>query len=126
MGLVAFAFAAVLQVISRIISMGPATWAAEQRLDVTDPTLQAFSRFDDGLSVGFFILGFLSVGLYGMAMTQTPGARKLGWPFVAVGMLGVVLGVFGAGIPAFVFFGTAALGVTTQRVGVPTRNTQNT
>ena len=118
MGLVAFAFAAVLGVLDRIISMGLATWAAQQGLEATEVTVQAFIRLDEGLSVAFFILGFLSLSLYGIAMAQTERAG-LGWPFVAAGMVGIVLGAFGTGIPAFVYFGTAAVGVVTWRLSAP-------
>ncbi len=123
MGLVAFAFAAVLEVVARIISVGPATWAAQQGLDATDVTVQAFIRLDEGLGVAFFILGFLSLTLYGVAMTQTEGPSGIGWAFVAGGILGIVLELAWGTIPAFVYFGTAALAMTTWRLGVtaPTR-----
>jgi hypothetical protein len=123
MGLVAFAFAAVLGVIDRIIVTGPATWAAQQGLDETDLIVQAFSRLVDGLGVTFMILGFFALSLYGIAMSQIEGSSGIGWAFVAGGILGIVLELVGGTIPAFVFFGTAALGIATWRLGVtaPTR-----
>ena len=123
MGLVAFAFAALLSVIDRIMSVWLTTRAAQQGLEEADVIVQAFSRFDDGLGFLFFILGFLSLSLYGLAMAQTDRHNGLGWLFVAVGIVGIVLGSFGAGIPAMPYFGTAALGIATWRFGVPPRTT---
>ena len=126
MGLVAFILAAMLGVIDRLISIGPTIWAAQHGLDETDPTFQAFSRFDDGLGFTFFILGFLSIILYGMAMARTDRAPGLGWLFVAAGIVGIVLGVLGPGIPAMVYLGTAALGVADWRLALPLRTTSGT
>jgi hypothetical protein len=112
--LVAFALAAVFETIDRTIGVQVFTWAAQQHLSVTDPVVQAFIRFQDGLGYAFYILGFLALGLYGMAMLlQRTGASGLGWLFVAGGVLGIVLQVAGAAIPAMVFIGTAALGAAT-------------
>ena len=115
MGLVAFVFAAVLQVVDRIISIGPVTWAADQGVTATNTTIQAFDRLGGGLSTAFFILGFLALGLYGVAMAQNPDTSRIGWSFVVGGVLGVVLRAFGGGIPGFVFLGTGALGMANLR-----------
>jgi hypothetical protein len=110
MALVSFAFAAVFESVDRTISMQIFTWAAQQDFQLTDPTIQAFIRFQGGLSDLFHILGFLAISLYGIAMLQSPGIREAGWIFVIGGLLGIVLQVIGGVIPAFVFLGTAALG----------------
>ena len=112
--LVAFAFAAVLEAIDRIISMQVTTWAAQRYPDETVFTVgEAFERFDSGLGFAFYILAFIAVGLYGIAFVQTGRVIGLGWAFVAVGVIGIILELAGAGIPGYVFLGTAALGVAT-------------
>ena len=125
-GLTAFVFAAVFAAIDRIISMQVTTWAAQQYPDATVFTVwDAFERFGGGLGVTFYILGFLALGLYGIAMAQAERTRGLGWAFVASSLLGIALEVIGgAGIPAYVFLGTAALGVATWQLGDPQRTTR--
>ena len=123
-GLVAFVFAAVFAAIDRMISMQVTTWAAQRYPDATVFTVwEAFERFGGGLGVAFYILGFLALGLYGIAMAQTERTRGLGWAFVAASLFGIALEVVGAGIPAYVFLGTAALGVATWQLSVPPRTT---
>ena len=116
--LAAFFFAAVFEAIDRMISVHIYAWAAQQGLDVTDVTIQAFDRLDDGLGAGFYILAFLALGLYGIAMSKGTVARGVGWLFVAGGVLGIVLALVGAAIPVMVFVGTAALGVASWLFGV--------
>lgn len=113
MALLAFAFAAVFSTINRTINIQVFTWGAVQGVDVTSFSIQSIMRFQEGLSYAFYILAFLALGLYGMAMLLQPKPSGLGWFFVAAGILGLVLRVFGDLIPAFVFLGTAALGVAT-------------
>jgi len=122
MGLVTFAFAAVFGVIDRIIVMGPATLAAQQGLDETDVVVQAFSGLVEGLGVTFMIVGFFALSLYGIALARGGRSSGIGWVFVAAGILGIVLELIGGTIPAFVYVGTAALGIVTWRLGsAPTR-----
>ena len=117
-GLVAFALAAVFEVIDRFIAIGVTTWAAPQYPDPVVLTVhEAFDRFDDGLGTAFAILAFVAIGLYGNAMRQTEATTQLGWAFVVGATLGVVLEVVGVGIPGFVYLGTAALGVAIWRHG---------
>ena len=111
MGLVSYLFCAVVAIIDRLISIGPATWAAEEGISVTDATVQAFIRFGNGLNVAFYVFGFLALGLYGVALTRVTEASGAGWAFVGAGGLGIVLGSVGAAIPGFVFLGTGALGL---------------
>ena len=65
------------------------------------------------------ILGFLALGFFGVAMARTEGASGRGRAFVVLGVVGILLDLVGATIPAMVFFGTAALGIVTWRIGVP-------
>ena len=115
--LATFCFAAVFEAIDRIISVNVYTWAAQQGLDVTDIALQAFIRLDDGLGDTFHILAFLSLGLYGIAMSKRAVAGGLGWVFVTASVIGIILQLVGAAIPAMVFFGTAAFGVSAWYIG---------
>ena len=120
-GLAAYVFAAVFAAINRIISIQVTTWAAPQYPDeIVFTVWNAFELVGGGLGLTFYILGFIALGLYGIAMALADGTSGLGWAFVAAGMLGIALEVVGgAGIPAFVFLGTAALGVATRQLGVP-------
>jgi hypothetical protein len=110
-GLTAFFFAAILEVFNRLMSISIYPWAAQQRVDLTGFTAQAFIRLDNALGAAFHVLGFLALVLYGIAMIRGVAHRRLGWLFAAGGAIGVFLQLIGAVIPAFVFFGTAALGV---------------
>ena len=118
MGLVAFALGAVLEVVDRA-AVGVTIWAAER---YPDPTViavfEAFDRADDGLGSAFYLLAFVAIGLYGVAMTRSNDTRELGWGFVIGATVGVLIGMIGAGIPVFVYLGTAALGIATWRLGV--------
>ena len=115
--LVTFAFAAVLETIDRMIAIQVTTWAAQRYPDDTVFTVwEAFSLFDGGLGFVFYILGFAALGLYGVAIVQTQRAIGLGWAFVAVGVIAVLLKVVGGGIPAFVFVGTAAFGAASWQL----------
>jgi hypothetical protein len=110
MGLVTFAFAAAFSAINRTINIEVYTWGAGQGLSVTDLWVQALMHFQSGLDHMFYILAYLTLGLYGIAMLQRLSPNKLGWVFVAGGILGILLHLIGGGIPAFVYFGTGALG----------------
>ena len=69
------------------------------------------------LGVAFYILAFISIGLYGIALLQVAGAKGLGWVFMTASGLVIALEVLaGGGIPLFVFSGTAALGAVTWRL----------
>lgn len=63
-GLPSFAMAAVFSVVSRLITIGGSTWAAQR---YTDPTVQAIYEAFSKIHLGtiFLILAFVSVGLYG-------------------------------------------------------------
>jgi hypothetical protein len=113
MALSAFAFAAVLSTINRTINIEVFTWGAVQGVDATNFSIQSIMRFQEGLSYAFYILAFLALGLYGIAILLQSKPSGLGWVFVVAGILGLVLRAFGDLIPAFVFLGTAALGVAT-------------
>ena len=115
--LVAYAFGAVLGVIDRLISIHVTTWAAPQYPDQTVFAVwEAFSRFDHGLGLSFYILGFIALGLYGVAMVHVEHLRGLGWTFVVVGVAGILLELLGLGIPAYIFLGTAGLGVASWQI----------
>lgn len=111
-----FAIAAVLEVVGRLIAIGPATWAAEQHIAESDVALQAFIRLDEALLFGFFVFGFVSVMLCGAALWADRADDRSGAVYVGAGAIGVVLAVFGTAIPAFVYVATAALGVSTSRL----------
>lgn len=112
-GLVAFVMAAVLQSISRLITIGVDTWAAQQYPDPTVQTVyEAFDRVHLGTTS--FILAFVAVSLYGMAINQA--GLNSGRVFVVLGFAGILLEVVGAAIPAYVYLTTAALGVATWQL----------
>ncbi len=120
----AYSFAAAFEAIDRMISIQVTTWAAQRYPDETVFTVwEAFSRFDSGLGLLFYILGFIALGLYGVAMIQTERLIGLGWAFVTVGVIGILLRLVGAAIPGYVFLGTAALGVASWQIGVPGTST---
>jgi hypothetical protein len=109
---VAFVLAAVFETINRLVSIGVTTWAAELYPDETVVTvLEAFERV--GFGDVFYVLGFLAIGIYGIAMSVTDGAKGPGSAFVVVSPIGILVHLFGGSIPAFVFLATAALGGTT-------------
>ena len=118
MALVAFSFGAVFSVIDRTIDIGVYTWGAVLGINIAELWVQALMHFQTGLSFAFYILAFLALSLYGIAITQQPGMGWLGWVFVAAGVLGILLRVFGDLIPAFIYFGTGALGATAWLLGV--------
>lgn len=109
--LAVFAFAAVVEAIDRMINIQVFTWAAQQHLEVTDPTLQAFLRLGDGLGFAFYVLGFLALLLFGLAILTGADFRAAGWGLIIGGAFGLLLAFIGAAIPAMVFFGTWALGL---------------
>jgi hypothetical protein len=114
-GLVTFAMAATLSAIGRLVGIGVVTWVAPQYPDPTALAIyEAFSRMRTGAA--FVILAFIAVSLYGTAMTLR-GTVGLGRLFLVVGVLGVLLQLFGAAIPVFVYITTAALGAATWRLG---------
>jgi hypothetical protein len=109
-GMAAFALAATFEAVDRTISIQVFTWAAQQDFQVTDPTIQAFIRLQGGMSDLFYSLGFLAISLFGIALLKADRWGTVGWIFAAVGVLGILLHLAGAAIPAMVFFGTAGLG----------------
>ena len=117
MGLVSFAIGAVLEVIDRF-DVGLDVWAAEQYPDPTVIAIfEAFERADDGLGSTFYMLAFVAIAFYGVAMTRSDGTPGRGWGFVIAAIVGIFIEVLGAGIPAFVYFGTIALGVAAWGLG---------
>jgi hypothetical protein len=60
----------------------------------------------------FNILAYLALSLYGMAMLQRSTSGGVGWVFLVGGLCGIVLHLVGGTLPAFVYCGTGALGVT--------------
>lgn len=119
MGLVAFGFAAVFLALDRILSMEVTTWAVSQSQETALVVFDAFDQFDDGLSGWFYFTGFASLGLYGIALTQTKLARGSGWLFVGVGLLGIGLAIVDGVIPGMIFLGTLGLALATWRLGQP-------
>lgn len=119
MAVVAFAFAAAFSAVDRTINMQVYTWGAVavQGLQVTDILTQALIHFQAGLDLLFNILAYLALGLFGIAMLQRPDPSGFGWVFVVGGIFAVVLYLVGGTIPAYVYFGTAALGATTWLLG---------
>ena len=112
MGGLAFGIAAALSAIDRTIAIAVAPWAAAEGLASSDPTVQAFIRMDEGLSLLFFILGFASVILFGIAMVVAgSGDAGAGRVVAAIGGLGIVVAVVGFAIPAFVYLATATIGL---------------
>jgi hypothetical protein len=112
MAFVAFAFAAVCSVIDRVISIEVFTWGAVQGLQVTDPLVGAFVRFSDGLAHLFNVLAYIALAMYGIALLRLPSPSGLGVIFVVGGSLGLILHLVGETIPAFIYFGFAALGAS--------------
>ncbi|MDX1435299.1 MAG: hypothetical protein R3335_00715 [Anaerolineales bacterium] len=107
---IAFALAAGFESLDRTISIQVYTWAATQDLQITDPAIRTFILFQEGLSNLFYWLGFLAIGLFGVALLSGPHGSGLGWVFVAGCVLGIGLHLAGGAIPAMIFFGTAAIG----------------
>jgi hypothetical protein len=110
-GLLAFSISAVLGAIRRIVSIYLEPWVAVEGIALNDPTVEAFSRFGEGLGEWFTILAFTAVALYGMALLRRRESSFIGWFFVGGGAVGAILHLVGAGIPAFIFLETGALGV---------------
>lgn len=110
-GLLAFSISAVLGATRRIVSISLEPWVAVEGIDLNNITVEAFLRFGEGLGEWFTILAFTAVVLYGMALLRRPESGSLGWLFIGGGAVGVLLHLVGAGIPAFIFFETGALGV---------------
>ena len=109
-GLLAYAISAVLGTTRRIVSIFLEPWVAVEGIDLNNMTVEAFSRFGEGLGEWFTILAFTAVALYGMALLRRPESGSVGWLFIGGGAVGVLLHLVGAGIPAFIFLGTGALG----------------
>lgn len=110
-GLLAFSISAVLGATRRILSISLEPWVAVEGIDLNSITVEAFLRFGDGLGEWFTILAFTAVALYGMALLRRPDSSSVGWLFIGGGAVGVLLHLIGAGIPAFIFLETGALGV---------------
>lgn len=110
-GFLAFSISAVLGSIRRIVSIYVDTWVAIEGIDLNDTTVEAFSRFGVGLGEWFTILAFVAIALYGMAFLRRSESNATGWLFIGGGIVGLIIQLVGAGIPAFIFFETGALGV---------------
>jgi len=110
-GLLAFSISAVFGATRRIVSIYLEPWVAVEGIDINNITVEAFSRFGEGLGEWFTILAFTAVAFYGMALQRRPKSGSLGWLFIGGGAVGVLVHLVGAGIPAFIFLETGALGV---------------
>jgi hypothetical protein len=110
-GLLVYSISASLGAVRRIISIYLEPWVAVERIDLNDTTVEAFSRFGEGLGEWFTILAFVAVALFGTAFLRSTESRATGWFFVGGGMVRLILHLVGAGIPAFIFLETGALGV---------------
>jgi hypothetical protein len=110
-GLLVFSISAVFGAIRRIVSIYLEPWVAVEGIDLDDTAVEAFSRFGVGLGEWFTILAFAAIALYGMAFLRGAESRATGWLFVGGGAVGLILHLVGAGIPAFIFLETGALGV---------------
>ncbi len=116
-GLAAFSLGTTFEVVDRLVAIGVTTWAAQRFPDPTVLTVhEAFDRFDDGLGTTFAILAFVAIGLYGHAIRKEGAATGFGSALILGAGVGVVLEIIGVGIPAFVYFGTAALGIAVWRI----------
>jgi hypothetical protein len=109
--LTAFALAAVVEAILRVINIQEFTWAAQQHLGVTDPRVLEFLRLADGLGFAFYVLGFLALLLFGLAILTGADFKAAGWGLIIGGGFGLLLAFIGAAIPAMVFIGTWSLGL---------------
>ncbi len=113
--LVTFAMGATFGVLDRVISMQVTTWAAQRYPDPTAVMIwDTFERLRFGAV--FHVLAFVSIGLYGLAMTATKGVTGLGKGFLTIGTAGILLELASAAIPAYVFLATAALGVASWQL----------
>lgn len=110
-GLLTYSISAVLGATRRIVSIYLEPWVAVEGIDLNDITVEAFQRFGEGLGEWFTILAFSAVALYGMAWLRRQEASAIGWLFIGGGAVELVLHLVGAGIPAFIFLETGALGV---------------
>ncbi len=118
-GLLVFSISAALGAIRRIVSIYLEPWVAVDGIDLNETTVEAFSRFGEGLGEWFTILAFVSVALYGMAFLRSTESRATGWLFLGGGAVGLTLHLVGAGIPAFIFVETGALGAAILLHGKP-------
>jgi hypothetical protein len=109
-GLLVYSISAALGAIRRIVSIYLEPWVAVEGIDLNDITVEAFSRFGEGLGEWFTILAFIAVALYGMAFLRSTETNSIGWLFIGGGAAGLILHLVGAGIPAFIFLETGALG----------------
>ena len=119
-GFLVFSISAVLGAIRRIVSIYLEPWVAVDGIDLNNTTVKAFSRFGEGLGEWFTILAFTAVALFGMAFLRSTESSATGWLFVGGGVIGLILHLVGAGIPAFIFLETGALGVVMLLHGIPT------
>ncbi|MEJ2598828.1 MAG: hypothetical protein P8Z00_10875 [Anaerolineales bacterium] len=110
-GLLVFSISAVLGATRRIVSIYLEPWVAVEGIELNNITVEAFSRFGEGLGEWFTILAFIAVALYGMAFLYRTATNATGWLFILGGVVGLILHLVGAGIPAFIFLETGALGV---------------
>ncbi len=122
-GLVTFALAAAAELVYRLITIDVTTWAAERYPEET--AVLVWEAFDSiRLHRTFYVLAFVALGLYGIAVTRS-GAPSPGWAFVGVMVIGITIEVLGAGIPVYVYLATAAFAVTTWQIHIQQGETEN-
>jgi hypothetical protein len=114
-----FLISAVLGVVRRTLSIQLEPWVAVNGIAPDELTIQALSRVGDGLGEWFTILSLASVISLGIALVLPRQSMTLGWLFVAWGAAGMVMHFVGAGIPAFIFFGTGGLGAVVLLTDLP-------
>jgi hypothetical protein len=115
LGIVAFAIAAVFEVLGRMLAIEVFTWAAQRYDDPGVVTVyEAFDGFDGALGYVAWLLAFVAVVFFGFALRSA--GDTAGWMFVAIGAIGIVVAAIGLAIPLYVFLATAALGVASWRL----------
>jgi hypothetical protein len=116
-GLVAFGLAAAFETVGRLITIRVSTWAAPQ---YPDQTAIGMWEVLDRLRLGtvFYFLALVAIALYGVAL-QRSDTKGWGSTFVGIALVGVLLEVLGAGIPAYVYLATATLAIATWKTDQP-------
>lgn len=118
-GLVAFALAAALETVGRLITIRVTIWAAPQ---YPDEIAVGLWEVLDRLRLGtvFYILALVAIGLYGIAL-QRSDTKGWGSTFVAIAIVGVLLEVLGFGFPAYIYLATATLAIATWKDNKPSQ-----
>ena len=112
-GLVAFGLAAVFETVGRLVTIRVSIWAAPQYPDTIAVGLwEVLDRLR--LGTVFYILAFVAIGLYGMAL-QRSDTKGWGSTFVGIAIVGVLLEAVGLGIPAYAYLATATLAIATWK-----------